>query len=95
MKTLLLALPLMLFAISCNNSKDASTEFNQQKEEANREFNEDVQDLEQERRDDLNDAQEDLRDQQKEEAVDYVEDAEGARIDRGAQEVDVQGSENR
>ena len=36
MKTLLFALPLMLIAVSCNNSKDANTEFNQQKEEVNK-----------------------------------------------------------
>ena len=89
MKTLLFALPLMLIAVSCNNSKDANTEFNQQKEEVNKEYNEDVKELNQERSEEMKDAREDLQEEQKEEAVDYVEDAEGARINRGAQEVDV------
>ena len=35
-------------------------------------------------------AQKDLQEQEKEEAVDYVEDAEGARINKSEQEVDVQ-----
>ena len=100
MKTLLFALPLMLIAVSCNNSKDAGTEYNQQREEVNKEFNQDVNeinqeraeevnDLKEERNDELNEASEDLNEQQKEEAVDYVDEAEGARINRNADEVEV------
>jgi hypothetical protein len=89
MKSLLLALPLLLIAVSCNNSKDAATEFNQQKEEVNREFNEEVQDLKEERSEDLKDAREDLKEEQKEEAIDYVEDADGARIERETQNIEV------
>ena len=94
MKTLLLALPLMLIAVSCNNSKDAGTEFNQQKEEVNKEYNEEVKELNQERSEEMMDAKEDLQEEQKEEAEDYVEDAEGARVDESGN-VDVEESDDR
>ena len=42
MKMLLLILPVMLIAVSCNKNKDASTEYNQQREEVNKDYREDV-----------------------------------------------------
>lgn len=89
MKILLFALPLMLIAVSCNKSKDATTEYKQQKEEVNKDYQEDVKDAGQERSEEMKDAQEDLQEEQKEEAEDYVEDAEGARVNKTKQEVDV------
>jgi DNA-binding cell septation regulator SpoVG len=99
MKILLMALPLMFIAISCNN-KDAGTEFKQQKEEVNKEYRESVQDASQQRSEEIGDAaeerseelegaREDLKEHQKEEATEYVEESDGARIDRSEQEVEV------
>lgn len=92
MKLLLLALPLMLVAIGCN--KNSGSEFQKEKEEVNKEYNEKVQDANQERSEDLESAREDLKDQQKEEAKDYVEESDAARINRGQQEVEVEESQD-
>ncbi len=74
MKTLLIAASLMLTVVACNNSKDAQTEFKEQRMEANKEYNEevqgtqeDIQEARQERAEDLGDAREDLNEAQREE----------------------------
>lgn len=92
MKILLLALPMLFVAIGCN--KNAGTEFNKEKEEVNKEYKESIKDATQERSEDLDSAIEDLEEQQKEEAKDYVEESEGARINRDQQEVEVEESKD-
>jgi cell division protein FtsB len=92
MKILLLALPLMFIAIGCN--KNSNTEFQKEKQEVNKEYRENVNEAEQQRREDLNEAREDLQDQQKEEATEYVEESDAARINRGEQEVEVRESQD-
>jgi predicted solute-binding protein len=95
MKTLLLALPLMMIAISCNrNNRDAGAEFQKEKQEVNKEYRESVNEAKKERREDMESAREDLREQEKEEATEYVEESDRATIDREEQKVDIQESQD-
>lgn len=72
MKTLLIALSLMVTMVACN--KDAKTEYNEQRQEANKEYREDMKDVRenaqeatQERNEEIHDAKKDLREEQTEE----------------------------
>jgi hypothetical protein len=103
MKILLLALPLIMVAVGCN--KNAGSKFQKEKEEVNKGYNESVRDANKERREEIGDAakkrsegldsaQEDLKEQQKEEAKDYIEESDSARINKGEQEVEVEESKD-
>jgi hypothetical protein len=103
MKILLMALSLTLIAFGCN--KKAGTEFQQEKQEANKEYRENVNEAEQKRQEEINEAKkqrsediegarEDLREGQKEEAKDYIDESDAARVNRGEQKVEVQDSKD-
>lgn len=92
MKLLLIGFSLMFIAVGCNRNKNAGTEYQKEKQEANREYNKKVQDASQERNKDIHDARKDLQEEQKEEAKDYIDKSDAARVNKHEQEVDVNES---
>lgn len=92
MKLLLIGISLMFMAVGCNKSKDASTEFQKEKQEANKEYGEKVKEATKERSEDIRDASKDLMEEQKEEAKDYIDKSDAARVNKHEQEVDVNES---
>lgn len=88
MKTLLTALSILALAVACNR-KDSGSEFQQKQQEVNKEYREEVKDANKERKEEMSEAREDLREEQKEEAKEYIDEGNGAVIDRVEEEVEV------
>jgi hypothetical protein len=92
MKILLTGMTLAMIAVSCN--KSAETNYQKEKQEANKEYQEDVNEASQQRSEDIKDAREKLQREQKEEAKDYIDESDAARVNKSEQEVEVQESED-
>jgi gas vesicle protein len=91
MKILLTGITLAMIAVSCNKSPE--TNYQKEKQEANKEYQEDVNEASQQRSEDIKDAREKLQREQKEEAKDYIDESDAARVNKSEQEVEVQESE--
>ena len=92
MKTLFMAFALLTVGVACN--KSPSTDYNQKQEEAKQDYREEVNEAAKDRNEEIKDARKDLQEAQKEEAQEYVEESDGASVDKSQQRINVNEAED-